>query len=82
MQGWLWCAHTCIAHRKDLDVFAYVKDVLDRLLARETAYRALRPYVWKQTHPEAIRIYGADVWLSRADAKAEKRTRRCAPRRR
>jgi hypothetical protein len=29
--------------RNDLDVFAYVKDVLDRLLAGETDYEALRP---------------------------------------
>lgn len=64
--------------RNDLDVFAYVKDVLDRLLAGETEYHALRPDVWKQTHPEAIRIYRAEERLSRADAKAQKRARRRA----
>jgi transposase len=66
------------AHRSDLDVFVYVKDVLDRLLAGETDYHALRPDVWKQAHPEAVRIYRVEERLSRADAKAEKRARRRA----
>ena len=70
------------AHRNDLDVFAYVKDLLDRLLAGETDYHALRPDVWKQAHPEAIGIYRAEERLSRVDAKAEKRARRRAIKRR
>jgi hypothetical protein len=45
------------AARNDLDVFLYVKDVLDLLLAGEADYALLRPDVWKQSHPEAIRIY-------------------------
>jgi len=64
------------AARNDLDVFLYVKDVLDRLLAGETDYDALRPDVWKQAHPEAIRIYRQEERRSRADAKAVKRARR------
>jgi transposase len=64
------------AARNDLDVFLYVKDVLDRLLAGETNYDALRPDVWKQSHPEAIRIYRQEERRSRADAKAVKRARR------
>jgi transposase len=64
------------AARNDLDVFLYVKDVLDRLLAGETDYDALRPDVWKQSHPEAIRIYRQEERRSRADAKAVKRARR------
>jgi len=64
------------AARNDLDVFLYVKDVLDRLLAGETDYDALRPDVWKQSHPEAIRIYRQEERRSRADAKAIKRARR------
>src|SRR5690606_26612259 len=35
------------AVRNDLDVWAYVKDVLDQLLAGSTDYDALRPDVWK-----------------------------------
>jgi transposase len=64
------------AARNDLDVFLYVKDVLDRLLAGETNYDTLRPDVWKQSHPEAIRIYRQEERRSRADAKAVKRARR------
>ena len=64
------------AHRNDLDIFVYVKDVLDRLLAGETNYDVLRPDVWKQTHPEAIRIYRIEERQARADAKAVKRARR------
>ena len=64
------------ASRNDLDVFLYVKDVLDRLLAGETNYDVLRPDVWKQSHPEAIRIYRREERRSRADAKAVKRARR------
>ena len=64
------------AARNDLDVFIYVKDVLDRLLAGEMDYDVLRPDVWKQSHPEAIRIYRQEERRSRADAKAVKRARR------
>jgi transposase len=69
------------AARNDLDVFLYVKDVLDRLLEGETNYDVLRPDVWKQSHPEAIRIYRQEERRSRADAKAVKRARRRVARR-
>ena len=64
------------AHRNDLDIFVSVKDVLDRLLAGETNYDDLRPDVWKQSHPEAIRIYRVEERRARADAKTVKRARR------
>jgi hypothetical protein len=64
------------AVRNDLDVFVYVKDVLDRLLAGETDYHALRPDVWKESRPEAVRVYRHEERLARADAKATKRARR------
>lgn len=64
------------AVRNDLDVFVYVKEVLDRLLAGETDYDALRPDVWKLTHPEAVRQYRVEERTARADAKATKRARR------
>jgi len=69
------------AARNDLDVFIYVKDVLDRLLTGDTNYDSLRPDVWKQSHPEAIRIYRQEEKRSRADAKAVKRARRRIARR-
>jgi len=68
------------AVRNDLDVFVYVKEVLDRLLAGKTDYEALRPDVWKLTHPEAVRQYRVEERTARADAKAKKRARRRAAR--
>ena len=53
-----------------------VQDVLDRLLAGETDYHALRPDVWKESHPEAVRVYRQEERAARADAKATKRARR------
>lgn len=48
------------AIRNDLDVYAYVKDVLDTLLAGSTDYDSLRPDVWAQSHPESVREYRAE----------------------
>ena len=67
------------AWRNQLDVWAYVKDVLDRLLAGETDYAALRPDTWRQAHPEAIREYRVTERRDRADRKQQRRaTRRSA----
>jgi len=66
------------AVRNDLDVWAYSKDVLDSLLAGETNYAALRPDVWGQAHPEAIRKYRVE---ERRDRAARKQYRRAARRR-
>ena len=61
------------ALRNDLDVWAYIKDVLDRLLAGETDYAALRPDVWRLTHPESIRKYRITERRDRADRKQYRR---------
>jgi transposase len=66
------------AVRNDLDVWAYVKDVLDRLLAGDRDYAALRPDRWAAAHPEHIRVYRAEERRDRADAQ---RTRRADRRR-
>jgi len=50
--------------------------VLDRLLAGDTEYEALRPDVWKQSHPEAVRLYRVEERQARADAQAVTRARR------
>jgi hypothetical protein len=63
------------AARNDLDIFLYVKHVLDRLLAGDTEYEALRPDVWKQSHPEAVRLYRVEERQARADAQAVTRAR-------
>jgi transposase len=68
------------AVRNDLDVWVYVKDVLDQLLAGSTDYHALRPDVWKQSHPDAIRIYRVEERRDRADRKQFRRRSRRRPR--
>lgn len=47
------------AVRNDLDVWAYLKDVLDQLLAGSTHYESLRPDVGRQAHPDFVRQYRA-----------------------
>ena len=64
------------AVRNDLDVWAYLKDVLDRLLAGDTDYAALRPDAWRNAHPEAIREYRATERRDRADRKQLRRAER------
>ena len=67
------------AVRNDLDVRAYLKDVLDQLLAGSTDYHALRPDVRKQSHAEAVRIYRTEERRDRADRKQRRRARRRTP---
>jgi hypothetical protein len=69
------------ALRNDLDVWAYVKDVLDRLLAGGTDYASLRPDRWAAQHPEHIRTYRADERRDRAAAQHHRRARRRAAKR-
>lgn len=64
------------AVRNDLDVWAYLKDSLDRLLAGDKDYAALRPDAWRQAHPEAIREYRGAERRYRADRKQLRRTAR------
>lgn len=61
------------ALRNDLDVYAYLKAVLDALLSGSTDYAALRPDTWATTHPEAIRTYRQ---AERRDRYARKSARR------
>ena len=64
------------AVRNDLDVWAYVKDVLDQLLSGSTDYESLRPDIWKNSHPEAVRVYRAKERRDRADRKQLRRSLR------
>ena len=64
------------AIRHDLDVWAYIKDVLDRLLAGSTDYAALRPDRWGAEHPDFIRTYRQEERHDRADAKRTRRAQR------
>ena len=64
------------AVRNDLDVWAYVKDVLDHLLTGSIDYDPLRPDRWAQAHPDFIRTYRTQERRDRADAKRVRRARR------
>jgi len=69
------------AARNDLDIFVYVKDVLDKLLGGCRDFEAMRPDVWKLAHPEAVRIYRQDERRHGAEVKSAKRAQRRAGRR-
>lgn len=64
------------AKRHDLDVWVYVKDVLDQLLAGETDYEKLLPDRWKQDHPQAVRQYRVAERRDKADRKQLNAARR------
>ena len=64
------------ALRNDLDVWAYVKDVLDQLLAGCTDYERLLPWNWAASHPEAIRKYRVEERRYRSNRKQAKRADR------
>jgi transposase len=69
------------ARRHDLDVWTYVKDVLDQLLAGSTDYHSLLPDVWKQSHPDAVREYRVEERRDKAERKQlNAATRRLAAR--
>lgn len=64
------------ALRIHLDVWAYVKAVLDALLAGSTDYASLRPDNGAATHPQAIRTYRQDERRERTEAKKTRRNAR------
>jgi transposase len=64
------------AVRNHLDVWIYVKEVLDRMLAGDRDYAALRPDCWAASHPEHIRDYRVEERRDRADAKQARRADR------
>lgn len=65
------------ALRNDLDVWHYVKDVLDELLAGRTDYEPLLPWNWAAAHPESVREYRVK---ERRRRFKDKRARRAARR--
>jgi transposase len=64
------------ALRNDLDVYVFIKAVLDALLAGSTDYASLRPDNWAKAHPEAIRQYRKEERRDRVDAKNRRREER------
>jgi transposase len=61
------------AARNDLDVWSYLKDVLDQILAGSTDWESLRADRWKEQHPETVRSYRVE---ERRDAVDRRRARR------
>lgn len=64
------------AIRNDLDVRAYLGDVLRRTLAGETDRSQLTPHAWKATHPDSIREYRQDERRQAADRNRTRRARK------
>ena len=55
------------AHRRDLDVWAYLRNILERLAKGETALEQLLPDAWKATHPQQVRMFREDEREQRAE---------------
>jgi transposase len=64
------------AKRHDLDVWAYLRDVLEQLARGAEDLGSLLPDRWKASHPEAVRTYRQDEREAKATAKRERRRRR------
>jgi len=64
------------AARNDLDVWSYLKDVLDQILAGCTDWESLRADIWKQSHGEVIREYRVDERRDAIDRRRLRRARR------
>lgn len=67
------------AVRNDLDVHAYLDDVLRRVLAGETQWASLAPHAWKAEHPESIRLYRQEERRQAADRRRTRRASRRMP---
>ncbi len=64
------------AIRNDLDVRAYLNDVLRRVLAGETDWSILTPHAWKAENPKHVRVYRSEERRSAADRKRTRRARK------
>ena len=64
------------AARNDLDVWSYLKDVLDQILAGSTDWESLRADRWKQQHPEAVRTYRVEERRDAVDRRRARHARR------
>lgn len=72
---------TSSAHRNDLDVRAYLYDILQRLLDGETDYERMLPWNWAATHPESIREFRRNERRERDVRKQTERAKRRARKR-
>ncbi|MCD0457920.1 IS66 family transposase, partial [Roseiconus lacunae] len=67
---------TASGHRHQLDLWAYLDDVLRRLAGGENDLETLLPDVWAKAHPESIRTYRQTESLVRAAKTKARRARR------
>jgi transposase len=63
------------AHRHDLDVWAYLRDVLERLANGEDNLKELLPDVWKAKHPEHVRNFRTEEREQRAEERRYRRAK-------
>lgn len=56
------------AYRHDLDVEAYLEELLRQILSGSTDYESMLPDNWKQSHPEQVRIYRVQERRDKADS--------------
>jgi hypothetical protein len=54
------------AHRHDLDVWSYLRDVLEKLAMGTTDLESLLPEVWKLSHPQQVRTFRVEEKEARA----------------
>ena len=66
------------AARHDLDVWAYLRDVLERLAIGESDLTSMLPDVWAAAHPDSIRAYRGREREARANSQRARRQRRRA----
>ena len=64
------------ARRHDLDVRAYVEDILEQLLFGVTDYASLLPDAWAKSHPHHIRVYRQEERRDKADRQSAAAARR------
>jgi hypothetical protein len=64
------------AHRHDLDVWSYLRDVLEKLASGTTDWESLLPDVWKVSHPDRVRTFRTDEKQDRAENRHFERARR------
>ncbi|TWU10540.1 IS66 family transposase [Allorhodopirellula heiligendammensis] len=67
---------TASAHRHNLDMWAYINDVLRRLVGGDSDLDELLPDTWAMAHPEKVRSYREAESLARAAKTKERRARR------
>ncbi len=63
------------AHRHGLDVWAYLRDVLERLANGEGNLEELLPDTWKAAHPQHVRDFRVEELQQRADDRRYRRAK-------